>query len=250
MSVVNIAAYKFIVLHDLPALQAAILQHAQSAQLKGTVLLATEGINLFLAGRTQALEAFLTWLRRDPRLADLEVKLSHSQIVPFRKLRVKIKREIIRMNCPVIRPYEGRAPAVPATTLVRWLKQGADDTGRELVLLDTRNAFEIERGTFEGALNWRISRFTEFPAAVQKHRTELEGKTVVSFCTGGIRCEKAALYMADSGLKNVYQLDGGILKYFETVGGLGFKGHCFVFDERIELDPTLAPQSAAPGHAA
>eukprot|EP00887_Chlorella_sp_A99_P004407 scaffold39.g4407.t1 len=148
----------------------------------------------------------------------MAVKVSHSDVAPFRKLLVKIKREIIRMDCPTIRPHESRAPMVDAATLMRWLSQGADDTGRQLILLDTRNAFEVDVGTFEGALNWRINRFTEFPAAVQTHRAELEGKTVVSFCTGGIRCEKAALYMADNGIENVYQLDGGILRYFETIG--------------------------------
>jgi UPF0176 protein len=244
MSIVNIAAYKFVPLHDLAALRVSILEQAQ-AQLKGTVLLAYEGINLFLAGQAQPIDAFLSWLRADPRLVDIEAKTSYSEVMPFRKLRVKIKREIIRMDCPTILPYKGRAPTVDAVTLARWLAQGADDTGRELILLDTRNAFEVDAGTFEGALNWGISRFTEFPAAVQAHCAELMGKAVVSFCTGGIRCEKAALYMANCGIENVYQLDGGILRYFEIVGGAGFKGNCFVFDDRIEVDPTLAPRPAA-----
>lgn len=240
-SVVNIAAYKFVSLDSPPDLRAHLLTVAGDCALKGTILLAEEGINLFLAGSAEGIGAFLQALRADPRFADLEVKFSHSDAVPFRKLLVKIKREIIRMDHPTIRPESGRAPGVDAKTLARWLAQGADDAGRPVVMLDTRNAFEVDEGTFHNAIDWRIERFTQFPAAVQAHRAELEGKTVVSFCTGGIRCEKAAIYMNEAGIQNVYQLDGGILKYFEETGGPGYDGKCFVFDERHSLDPGLAP---------
>lgn len=243
-SVVNIAAYKFVSLDALSDLRAHLLARAGDAALKGTILLAEEGINLFLAGSAEGIDAFLQTLRADARFADLEVKFSHSDGVPFRKLLVKIKREIIRMDHPTIRPEAGRAPGVDAQTLARWLAQGADDAGRPVVMLDTRNAFEVDEGTFKNAIDWRIDRFTQFPAAVQAHRAELEGKTVVSFCTGGIRCEKAAIYMNEAGIQNVYQLDGGILKYFEETGGLGYEGKCFVFDERHSLDPELAPSKA------
>ena len=248
-SVVNIAAYKFVPLQDLPALRAEVLAQAQAAQLKGTVLLAEEGINLFLAGTASGIDAWLQWLQSDARFAELEVKFSHSANVPFRKMLVKIKREIIRMNHPAIQPRVGRAPAVAPTTLARWLDQGVDDEGRPVVMLDTRNAFEVDEGSFEGAIDWRIDRFTQFPDAVQAHRDSLQGKTVVSFCTGGIRCEKAAIYMAEAGIDHVYQLDGGILKYFEETDGKAFKGNCFVFDERISLDPALAP-TATPNEVA
>ncbi|MGE8568366.1 MAG: sulfurtransferase [Achromobacter sp.] len=240
-SVVNIAAYKFVSLDSLPDLRAHLLTVTGDCALKGTILLAEEGINLFLAGSAEGIDAFLQALRADSRFADLEVKFSHSDAVPFRKLLVKIKREIIRMDHPTIRPEAGRAPGVDAKTLARWLAQGADDAGRPVVMLDTRNAFEVDEGTFHNAIDWRIERFTQFPAAVQAHRAELEGKTVVSFCTGGIRCEKAAIYMNEAGIQNVYQLDGGILKYFEETGGPGYDGKCFVFDERHSLDPGLAP---------
>ncbi|KRC72932.1 hypothetical protein ASE30_08840 [Achromobacter sp. Root83] len=242
-SAVNIAAYKFVPLDSLPELRVQLFAQASAAALKGTILLAEEGINLFLAGPAASIDAFLQGLRADARFADLEVKFSHSGGVPFRKLLVKIKREIIRMDHPAIRPAAGRAPGVDAHTLARWLEQGADDTGRPVVMLDTRNAFEVDEGTFKNAIDWRIDRFTQFPAAVQANRAELEGKTVVSFCTGGIRCEKAAIYMNEAGIQNVYQLDGGILKYFEDTGGPGYEGKCFVFDERISLDPALAPSS-------
>ncbi|MBD9430643.1 sulfurtransferase [Achromobacter sp. ACM03] len=243
-SVVNIAAYKFVSLDALPELRARLLDEAGLAALKGTILLAEEGINLFLAGSADGIDAFLRTLRADPRFADLEVKFSHSAAVPFRKLLVKIKREIIRMNHPAIRPEAGRAPGVDAKTLARWLEAGMDDAGRPVVMLDTRNAFEVDEGTFRNAIDWRIERFTQFPAAVQAHRAELEGKTVVSFCTGGIRCEKAAIYMNEAGIEHVYQLNGGILKYFEETGGPGYDGKCFVFDERVSLDPALAPSKA------
>ncbi len=244
-AVTNIAAYKFVSLPDAAELRPRLLDAAQALALKGTILLAPEGINLFLAGAAEAIDRFLDALRDDPRLTDLQVKFSPSEQVPFKRLRVKLKREIIRMDHPAIQPENGRAPSVDSQTLVRWLRQGHDDAGRPMVMLDTRNAFEVDAGTFDGAIDWRIDRFTQFPAAVQQHRGELEGKTVVSFCTGGIRCEKAAIYMKEAGIEHVYQLEGGILKYFEETGGPGYTGGCFVFDERETLDPSLAPRPLA-----
>ena len=237
--VLNVSAYKFVSLDDCAALRERLLTEAAAAGLKGTILLAVEGINLFLAGEPGALRAYLDWLQSDPRLGGLPIKESWSATQPFRKLLVKVKREIIRMNHPTIRPEAGRAPAVDAATVRRWLDQGHDDEGRPVVTLDTRNDFEVDEGTFEGAIDWRLSKFSDFPAAVQTHRQELEGKTVVSFCTGGIRCEKAAIYLREAGLENVWQLEGGILRYFEEVGGAHYRGHCFVFDERRAVDAGL-----------
>ena len=218
LSILNIAAYKFVPLDDLEALRDQLQARAQEHALRGSVLLASEGINLFLAGPAPAIQAWLAQLRADARFADLEVKESWSAQQPFRRLIVKIKREIIRMNHPAIQPAAGRAPAVAASTLKRWLDQGHDDDGKPVVMLDTRNAFEVDYGSFDGAIDWRITKFTEFPAALQQHQAELAGKTVVSFCTGGIRCEKAAIYMRELGLTQVLQLEGGILQYFEEVG--------------------------------
>lgn len=240
--IINIAAYKFVALTDLEQRKVEVMSQAQALALKGTVLLTPEGINLFLAGAGLAIDSFLTWLRTDPVFADLEVKYSVSEGVPFKKLLIKIKKEIIRMNHPTIRPESGRAPAVDAHTAARWISEGKDDAGRPVVLLDTRNDFEVQAGTFTGAINWGLSKFTEFPQAVLEHKDEFAGKTVISFCTGGIRCEKAAIFMGDVGVENVYQLDGGILKYFEETGGVGYEGNCFVFDERRSLDATLSPQ--------
>jgi UPF0176 protein len=240
--VLNIAAYRFVPLDDLPALQDRLRRSAEAAALKGTVLLAPEGINLFLAGEAAAVQGWLADLRADPRFADLEAKESRSDTVPFGRLRVRLKREIIRMNQPAIRPADGRAPAVDAPTLARWLQQGRCDEGRPVVMLDTRNAFEVDRGAFEGAVDWRLSKFSDFPAALAAHRTGLEGRTIVSYCTGGIRCEKAAIWMREQGLRHALQLEGGILKYFELVPGAPhYRGDCVVFDDRGALDAMLKP---------
>lgn len=239
-SVLNVSAYLFTPVADREGLRERLLADCRDAGLRGTVLLAPEGINLFLAGAPEPLRGVLDRLRLEPGLASLEAKESWSDEQPFRKMLVKLKDEIIRMDHPTIRPAEGRAPAVDAATLRRWLDAGVDDEGREVVMLDTRNAFEVEYGTFSGALDFRIEKFSEFPQAVRDHRDELEGRTVVSFCTGGIRCEKAAIYMHDLGLTHVRQLEGGILKYFEEVGGDHWTGDCFVFDDREALRPDLS----------
>ena len=160
---------------------------------------------------------------------------------------MKIKHEIIRMNQPAIRPAAGRAPAVAATTLARWIAEGHCDEGRPIKLLDTRNAFEVDAGAFEGAVDWRLHKFSDFPAALASHRAELDGHTVVSYCTGGIRCEKAALVMQQAGLAHTVQLEGGILKYFEDTAGQapGWRGACFVFDERLGLNAALQPAAVS-----
>ncbi len=242
LPILNISTYKFVPIDDAPALRERLFAAAQALGIKGTVLLAEEGINLFMAGPQAALREWIGLLRADARFADLEPKESFSAGVPFRRLIVKVKREIIRMNMPTVRPAEGRAPAVAPQTLARWLQQGHDDEGRPVVTLDTRNAFEVDEGAFDGAIDWKLAKFSDFPTALHAHRNELAGKTVVSYCTGGIRCEKAALVMQDLGLERVYQLEGGILKYFEqTDGAPHWRGSCFVFDERVALDATLEP---------
>jgi UPF0176 protein len=238
----NIAAYRFVQLADLPALRERLLAQAAHLQLRGTILLAEEGINLFLAGAPEAVAAWLGLLQADARFAHFEVKRSHSETQPFKRLKVKIKAEIIRMNHPAIRPADGRAPAVNAQTLARWIAQGHDDEGRPLAMLDTRNGFEVDAGAFADAIDWRLTKFSDFPAAIEQHRDALKDRTVVSYCTGGIRCEKAAIVMRELGLDHSYQLEGGILKYFEETGGTapGWSGRCFVFDERVALDTDLA----------
>jgi UPF0176 protein len=238
-SILNIAAYLFVSLDGLPELRAKMLDECNARQLKGTILLTGEGINLFLAGKTEELRRFLDWLRSDARFKPLTAKESWSEEQPFKKMLIKLKNEIIRMNHPMIRPEEGRANFISPKKLQVWLDRGTDDLGRPVVMVDTRNAFEVEYGTFENALHFNIEKFTEFPAAITAHKEELADKTLVSFCTGGIRCEKSGLYMREIGMRHSYQLEGGILKYFEEVGSAHYQGNCFVFDEREALEPNL-----------
>lgn len=239
--VTNIAAYHFTPIEAPADFATALRARAEALALRGSVLVAGEGLNLFLAGGAEAIESFLAPLREDARFAGLRVKYSHSARIPFARLKVKVKPEIISFRRPGTTPEDARAPVVEPRTLARWLQQGHDDDGRRLVMLDTRNAQEIEYGTFAGALTLPIDKFTDLPAALEPHRDALTDATVVSFCTGGIRCEKAALWMRAEGMDNVLQLDDGILGYFEQVGGFGFDGACFVFDERVALRPDLTP---------
>ena len=244
--IANTAAYHFVAIADPDALAAQLQDRAQAGALRGTILVAGEGINLFLAGAPEAIDAFYAQLRADPRFAALRVKTSVSAQQPFARLKTKVKPEIISFRRDAASPLAAeRAPAVAPATLQRWLRQGHDDAGRRLVLLDTRNAQEVAYGSFAGALTLPIVKFTDLPEALAPHRAELADATVVSFCTGGIRCEKAALWMRADGMDNVLQLDGGILGYFEEVGGEGYDGRCFVFDERVALDPQLRPLADA-----
>ena len=235
-----IAAYRFVDLDDLPALRQRLFDAAQARSILGTVLLAPEGINFNLAGTAVAMDGWMAELQADSRFATLELKRHQTAAPPFRRLFVKIKREIIRMNETGVVPAAGRAPMVDAPTLARWLQAGHCDEGRPVVMLDTRNAFEVDAGAFDNAMDWRINKFSDFPQALAKHRADLAGKTVVSYCTGGIRCEKAAIWMQQQGLEHVLQLDGGILRYFEEAPGApGWHGRCVVFDDRESLDTAL-----------
>lgn len=247
MSILNIAAYKFVTVPDPKAWLQPLRERCEALSLKGTIVLAQEGINLSLAGESQNVSDFLFFLKNDEqfgnRFLDLDIKESTSSYQPFGKMVVREAREIITIRQQVPSPSERRAPAIDAETLKKWLDRKCDDQGRELILVDTRDAYEVHIGTFANAVSFPIERFSQFPAAIQElmQETDLSGKTVVSFCTGGIRCEKAALLMEDLGIANVFQLDGGILRYFEKVGGEHWQGECFVFDERIALDSSLQP---------
>ena len=237
--IINIAAYKFVTFDDTVAQRPRFQRLCADLGLKGTILLSPEGINLFLAGARSSIDQFLAFLRSDPRFDDIEVKESVSEKQPFNRMLVRLKREIITMKHPLIKPELGRAPAVEATMLKRWLDQGHDDQGKPVVMMDTRNAFEVDVGTFDNTIDYRIEKFSEFPAIVEREKESLNDKTIVTFCTGGIRCEKAAIHMKNIGYDSVYQLEGGILKYFEEVGGAHYKGDCFVFDHRTALNPQL-----------
>jgi UPF0176 protein len=236
----NISTYRFCELENLQELREKILNQCMVMDLKGTILLAPEGINMFLAAPEQDIRDFFIWLGQFPALKNIVTKDSWSDYQPFKKMLVKVKDEIIRMNHPAVKAFQERAPSIPAKKLKEWLKNGTDDSGKPILLLDTRNAFEVDYGTFEGAIHFNLEKFSEFPKAVKEQAELLKDKTVVTFCTGGIRCEKANLLMQEIGLTNTLQLDGGILKYFEDVGHDFYSGGCFVFDDRIALDPELS----------
>jgi UPF0176 protein len=242
--ILNIAAYHFVPVDDADALAATLRERAADMALRGTILVAPEGVNLFLAGTEAEVEAFLDALRSDARFAGIIVKRSWSETQPFARFKVKRKNEIIAFRRDDASPLTGRAPALAPATLARWLEQGRDDDGRRVVLLDTRNRCEVEHGAFAGAATLPIDRFTDLPDAIDAMRDSLADATVVSYCTGGIRCEKAALWMQANGFDRVWQLDGGILGYFEQIGGFGYDGACFVFDERVALDAALRPVAA------
>ena len=234
-AILNIATYRFVAIHDPAALKATLLPRAQALDVKGTILLAPEGINAFLAGAETAVRSFLAWLDDDARFADLNIKESWSDSVPFARLKIKLKQEIVTFRQPGLNPAANPAPAMTAIELKRRL-----DAGEAIVLLDTRNDVEVAKGTFKNAVFWGNQNFTEFADVARLHVEELRGKTVVSFCTGGIRCEKAAPFLQSLGAENVHQLDGGILRYFEDVGRDHFDGDCFVFDERNAVDSNLS----------
>lgn len=233
-SVVNIAAYKFVELNDLEELRVELRDLCVAQQLRGTILLSPEGINLFIAGSRSAIETLLMRLREIPGCNDLQAKESLSREQPFKRMRIKIKREIIAFGVEGIDPRQYTSRRLTPSELKRWL-----DEGRPVALLDTRNEFEVQIGTFQNAVSLKVEDFRDFPPAVNSLPAELKERPVVTFCTGGIRCEKAAPYLEREGFRDVYQLDGGILKYFEECGGEHFRGNCFVFDERVALDTKL-----------
>jgi RluA family pseudouridine synthase len=233
-AIVNIAAYQFAELTGLGALREELRLLAKAQQLRGTILLSPEGINLFVAGSREGIDLLLARVKAIPGLADLPVKESYSDSKPFSRMLVKIKREIIAFGVEGIDPRRYTSRRIPAAQLKEWL-----DAGKPVTLLDTRNDFEVQTGTFENALAIGVDDFRDFPKAVEKLPAHLRDQPVVTFCTGGIRCEKAAPFLERAGFKDVYQLDGGILKYFEDVGGSHYRGACFVFDQRVALDPEL-----------
>jgi UPF0176 protein len=237
---INISTYKFTPLDELPALRERLLRVSRASALRGTILLSPEGINLFVAGTRENIDALLAVLHAVPGLADLTPKESLSDEQPFNRMLVKIKKEIIAFGVEGIDPARHPSPKLSARTLKQWL-----DEGRPVTLLDTRNDYEVRMGTFRGALVPHIDHFRDFPDAVARLPVELKDRPLVMFCTGGIRCEKAGPFMEREGFKDVHQLDGGILKYFEECGGAHYEGECFVFDRRVGVDPSLRQTKSA-----
>ncbi len=232
--ILNIAAYKFVPLTELGTRREALRTLCVNLKLRGTILLSPEGINLFIAGARAAVEQLLERLQQDPEIGALEVKESFSDHQPFNRMLVRLKKEIIAFGIDGIDPRNAPSQKISATQLKQWL-----DEGRPLTLLDTRNHYEVRLGTFKNALPIGLDHFRNFPEAVDNLPAEVAENPIVMFCTGGIRCEKAGPYMEQAGFRDVYQLEGGILKYFEECGGSHYEGDCFVFDKRTALDADL-----------
>jgi UPF0176 protein len=231
------AVYKFVKLADPAALRAPLLAQCDALGITGTLLLAEEGINGTITGTRSGIDQILAYLRSDPRLADLEHKESSADAPPFYRMKVKLKKEIVTMGVPNIDPTErvGR--------YVRPEDWNALINDPNVLLVDTRNDYEVEVGTFRGAVDPRITTFREFPEYVKKNFDPEKQPRVAMFCTGGIRCEKASAYMLQQGFPEVYHLQGGILKYLEKVPAEQslWEGECFVFDQRVAVGQGLAP---------
>lgn len=232
--ITNISSYKFAKLTDLKSLRERLIAKCKALGLKGTILLSTEGINLFIAGAESDVDHLVAEIRSVPGLEGLAPKVSLSEHQPFNRMLVRIKKEIISFGVEGIDPANYTSKKLPARELKQWL-----DEGRPLTLLDTRNDYEVKLGTFRNAIIPHIDSFRQFPDAVRKLPEELKDQPVVMFCTGGIRCEKAGPFMEQMGFRNILQLEGGILKYFEEVGGDHYDGELFVFDQRVGVDPAL-----------
>jgi UPF0176 protein len=227
--------YKFVSLPDCVEQRSRLLQFCQSSELRGTILLAHEGINGTIAGSREAIEAVLAYLRSDQRLADLEHKESTAAELPFDRLKVKVKQEIVTLGLPEV------DPSCQVGTYVEPKDWNALITDPEVTVVDTRNAYEISVGTFQGAQNPQTDSFREFPAYVQQNLDPAGSPKIAMFCTGGIRCEKASAYLLSKGFQQVYHLKGGILKYLEEVPADDslWQGECFVFDQRVAIQHGL-----------
>lgn len=236
MSEVVVAAlYKFVTLEDFHEFREPLLEICQQADIKGTLLLAREGINGTIAGSRAGVDRVLAYLRDDPRFIGLDHKESFDDHMPFYRMKVKLKKEIVTMG------VEGIDPNAMVGTYVKPAQWNALVSDPDVVLLDTRNDYECGIGSFKGAVDPGTTTFREFPAFVRENLDPSKNKKVAMFCTGGIRCEKASAFMLNEGFEEVYHLEGGILKYLEEVSEPDslWQGECFVFDNRVAVDHDL-----------
>ncbi|MBL4763227.1 MAG: rhodanese-related sulfurtransferase [Gammaproteobacteria bacterium] len=236
MSRVVIAAlYHFVALENYQELKSPLLKFMLSHDIKGTLLLASEGINGTVAGSEKAIDRLLEWLQKDQRLADLRYKVSFDDAMPFYRTRVKLKKEIVTMGVLGIDPRQA------VGTYVKPKDWNALISDPDVLLVDTRNDYEVAIGTFKHALNPKTESFRQFPDYVAEHLDKTKHKKVAMFCTGGIRCEKSTAYLKEQGFEEVYHLQGGILKYLEDVPAEEslWEGECFVFDNRVSVNHAL-----------
>jgi len=243
--VVISALYHFVVLENYKQLRQPLLDLMLENEIKGTLLLAREGINGTVAGSQQAIDHLLNWLKSDTRLAELRHKLSYDKTMPFYRTRVKLKKEIVTMG------VEGIDPNHVVGTYVKPEDWNSLISDPDVVLVDTRNAYETAIGTFKNAIDPHTDSFREFPDYVKQNLNPQQHKKVAMFCTGGIRCEKSTAYLKEQGFDKVYHLQGGILKYLETVAEKDslWEGECFVFDNRVSVDHSLEKGSYDQCHA-
>ena len=237
MSAIAVSAfYKFVRLPEFAALRGPLLSAARERGIRGTILLAAEGINGTVAGEPEALMGMMTFLRGLPEFSDLESKESHAEEMPFKRMKVRLKKEIVTMGVP------GVDPAHVVGTYVSPEDWNTLITHPDVLVIDTRNSFEFQAGTFANAIDPGTKSFGEFPAFVERELAANPARKLAMFCTGGIRCEKATSYLKAKGFENVFHLKGGILKYLETIPAEQslWRGSCFVFDEREGLGHGLA----------
>ncbi|MFT4727271.1 MAG: UPF0176 protein [Granulosicoccus sp.] len=243
--IINISGYRFVHLNDLPDLQARLKSSLAEFDMQGSIMLASEGINVSLAGTAAAVKKTREFLDQDERLANLWLKETLSQAVPYRRLRIRVRTEIIAFDGQESESLQASRPvaaAIPPETLKRWL-----DENKDMTLLDARNDYEIVSGTFPQSTNVNIKHFRNFKTAIEDalEAGQLDpGKPLVTYCTGGIRCEKAAPWLLEKGFSEVYQIEGGLLSYFAQCGSAHWQGDCFIFDDRVELTTDLKPTGA------
>ena len=232
--IVNIAGYRFVNLEDRDELRQPFRLICDKLGLKGTILLSKNGINFFLAGEQKSIDSYIEFLEKDERFIDIPLKISYTDYQPFRRMLVRLKKEIIALGIDDVRPADFTAPNIKPIEFKKLL-----DENEDLLILDTRNDYETRVGIFENAIDLNLSTFREFPEAILDLPDEYKTKQIVMYCTGGIRCEKASVVMMNAGFENVKQLEGGILGYFEETDGSYWKGDCFVFDQRVAVDTNL-----------
>lgn len=237
MNIVVCALYRFVALPDYESLREPLLELMQRHGLRGTLLLAREGINGTVAGPREGIDALLDWLGGDERLAGTSYKESIADDMPFLRPKVKLKKEIVTMGVPDIDPGES------VGTYVKPADWNALIEDPDVTVIDTRNHYEVQVGTFKGAIDPETESFREFPAYAREHLDPATHRKVAMFCTGGIRCEKSTAYLKSLGFDEVYHLEGGILKYLEEVPASEslWEGECFVFDNRVTVDQNLEP---------
>ena len=233
-NVINIAGYKFEPLEDPIDLVRTYQQKCDELKLKGTMLISKNGINFSLAGTKEATDTIINFLEEDERFLNIPLKITYSETQPFRRMKVRLKKEIISLGRKDINPRELTGERISPQDFKNLL-----DNKEDVLVLDTRNEYETRVGKFENAIDLNLDTFRDFPDAIESLPEEYKDKQIVMYCTGGIRCEKASAVMMKAGFADVKQLEGGVLDYFKETGGAYWEGDCFVFDERVALDTEL-----------